>query len=228
MAGWCPRSLRALRGGDGRDSGPRGRGAGRPRGSLEPCLAPGGAAPREHRPDRAGLRSAEARAASCGAPADAPGRRHGRRRGGARREAPAPPPEAPAPPPEPARPTSEPAGLRSAPAAARARAPSPSPRGLRSPPFRPSPLRRVTARRRLGPPRAGPPRRARAPHPAFEAEAEAPAGEKEARSPMSLVVWVMMGIAVWHFTVFVPDRFWGGIVGAFLVAFVSPRCSASS
>jgi hypothetical protein len=25
----------------------------------------------------------------------------------------------------------------------------------------------------------------------------------------------MMGIAVWHFAVFVPDRFWGGIVGAF-------------
>jgi uncharacterized membrane protein YeaQ/YmgE (transglycosylase-associated protein family) len=35
---------------------------------------------------------------------------------------------------------------------------------------------------------------------------------------MAAVVWVMMGIAVWHFTVFVPDRFWGGIVGAFLVA----------
>ena len=35
---------------------------------------------------------------------------------------------------------------------------------------------------------------------------------------MSMVVWVMMGIAIWHFTVFVPDRFWGGIVGAFLVA----------
>jgi hypothetical protein len=35
---------------------------------------------------------------------------------------------------------------------------------------------------------------------------------------MGLVVWLMMGIAVWHFTVFVPDRFWGGIVGAFLVA----------
>ncbi|MGH2805327.1 MAG: hypothetical protein ACRDL4_20175 [Thermoleophilaceae bacterium] len=35
---------------------------------------------------------------------------------------------------------------------------------------------------------------------------------------MSLIVWVMMGIAVWHFTVFVPDRFWGGIVGAFLAA----------
>ena len=35
---------------------------------------------------------------------------------------------------------------------------------------------------------------------------------------MGLVVWVMMGIAVWHFTVFLPDRFWGGIVGALLGA----------
>jgi uncharacterized membrane protein YeaQ/YmgE (transglycosylase-associated protein family) len=35
---------------------------------------------------------------------------------------------------------------------------------------------------------------------------------------MSLFVWAMMGIALWHFTVFVPDKFWGGIVGAFLVA----------
>ncbi len=38
---------------------------------------------------------------------------------------------------------------------------------------------------------------------------------------MSMLVWVMMGIAVWHFTVFVPDRFWGGIVGAFLAAAAS-------
>ena len=37
---------------------------------------------------------------------------------------------------------------------------------------------------------------------------------------MSMVVWVMMGIAIWHFAVFVPDRFWGGIVGAFLAATV--------
>ncbi len=35
---------------------------------------------------------------------------------------------------------------------------------------------------------------------------------------MSMLVWVMMGIAIWHFMVFVPDRFWGGIVGAFVVA----------
>ena len=35
---------------------------------------------------------------------------------------------------------------------------------------------------------------------------------------MGMLVWVMMGIAIWHFMVFVPDRFWGGIVGAFVVA----------
>jgi hypothetical protein len=35
---------------------------------------------------------------------------------------------------------------------------------------------------------------------------------------MALLVWVMMGIAIWHFAVFVPDHFWGGIVGAFLAA----------
>lgn len=38
---------------------------------------------------------------------------------------------------------------------------------------------------------------------------------------MSMVVWTMMGIAVWHFTVFLPDRFYGGIVGAFLAAFAA-------
>jgi hypothetical protein len=27
-----------------------------------------------------------------------------------------------------------------------------------------------------------------------------------------------VGLALWHFTVFVPDRFWGGIVGALLGA----------
>jgi len=37
---------------------------------------------------------------------------------------------------------------------------------------------------------------------------------------MAMLVWVMMGIAVWHFTVFVPDRFYGGIVLAFFVAVI--------
>ncbi len=35
---------------------------------------------------------------------------------------------------------------------------------------------------------------------------------------MALLVYFTMGIALWHFTVFVPDRFRGGIVGAFLGA----------
>ncbi|HEX2266260.1 MAG TPA: hypothetical protein VHH14_08250, partial [Solirubrobacterales bacterium] len=35
---------------------------------------------------------------------------------------------------------------------------------------------------------------------------------------MALIVFFIMGIALWHFTVFVPDRFWQGIVGAFIGA----------
>jgi Ca2+/Na+ antiporter len=35
---------------------------------------------------------------------------------------------------------------------------------------------------------------------------------------MAAVVWFTVAIAIWHFTVFVPDRFWGGIVGALLGA----------
>jgi hypothetical protein len=35
---------------------------------------------------------------------------------------------------------------------------------------------------------------------------------------VSILVWALIGIGIWHFTVFVPDRFWGGIVGAFLAA----------
>jgi hypothetical protein len=33
---------------------------------------------------------------------------------------------------------------------------------------------------------------------------------------MAAVVWFTLGVALWHFTVFVPDRFRGGIVGALL------------
>ena len=35
---------------------------------------------------------------------------------------------------------------------------------------------------------------------------------------MSVLVWAMVGIAFWHFAVLVPDRFAGGIIGAFLAA----------
>jgi uncharacterized membrane protein YeaQ/YmgE (transglycosylase-associated protein family) len=37
---------------------------------------------------------------------------------------------------------------------------------------------------------------------------------------MAILAWVMMGLAVWHFTVWVPDRFAGGIVGAFVAALI--------
>jgi hypothetical protein len=35
---------------------------------------------------------------------------------------------------------------------------------------------------------------------------------------MAILAWVMMGLAFWHFTVFLPDHFLGGIVGAFVAA----------
>ena len=37
---------------------------------------------------------------------------------------------------------------------------------------------------------------------------------------MGVLAWVMMGLAIWHFTIWLPDRFWGGIVGAFVGATV--------
>jgi hypothetical protein len=33
---------------------------------------------------------------------------------------------------------------------------------------------------------------------------------------MGMLGWVVMGLAIWHFTIWLPDRFWGGIVGALL------------
>ena len=35
---------------------------------------------------------------------------------------------------------------------------------------------------------------------------------------MSVLVWTMVGLAMWHFAVLVPDRFYGGIMGAFIAA----------
>lgn len=35
---------------------------------------------------------------------------------------------------------------------------------------------------------------------------------------MAIVSWVMMGLAIWHFAIWLPDRIVGGIVGAFLIA----------
>jgi hypothetical protein len=35
---------------------------------------------------------------------------------------------------------------------------------------------------------------------------------------MGLLGWTMLGLALWHYSIFVPDKFWGGIVGAFVGA----------
>jgi hypothetical protein len=44
---------------------------------------------------------------------------------------------------------------------------------------------------------------------------------------MALLVWFTMGIALWHFTVFLPERFWQGIVGAFLGAIAGAMLSGA-
>lgn len=33
---------------------------------------------------------------------------------------------------------------------------------------------------------------------------------------MAFVVWFTVALALWHFTIFVPDRFWEGIMGALI------------
>ena len=35
---------------------------------------------------------------------------------------------------------------------------------------------------------------------------------------MAVLVWFTVGLAIWHFTVLMPDRFWAGIIGALLGA----------
>ena len=37
---------------------------------------------------------------------------------------------------------------------------------------------------------------------------------------MAILAWVMMSLAIWHFTIFLPDRFWSGIIGAFVGSLV--------
>ncbi len=37
---------------------------------------------------------------------------------------------------------------------------------------------------------------------------------------MGMLAWVMMGLAIWHFTIWLPDHYWGGIVGAFIGALI--------
>ena len=44
---------------------------------------------------------------------------------------------------------------------------------------------------------------------------------------MALVVWLTVGVALWHLTIFIPDRFWQGIVGALVGAIVGAIASGA-
>jgi uncharacterized membrane protein YeaQ/YmgE (transglycosylase-associated protein family) len=43
-------------------------------------------------------------------------------------------------------------------------------------------------------------------------------GRRGDHDRMSVFVWIMMGVAIWHLAVLVPDRFYGGIIGSFIAA----------
>ena len=70
----------------------------------------------------------------------------------------------------------------------------------------------------LEPPSRGAVRTARAAPPAADDHGHGGSG-------MSVLVWSMVGIALWHFTVLLPDKFAGGIIGAFLAALVGALVS---
>ncbi len=37
---------------------------------------------------------------------------------------------------------------------------------------------------------------------------------------MGILAWAMVGLALWHFTIWLPDRHWGGIVGSLIGAVI--------
>jgi VanZ family protein len=37
---------------------------------------------------------------------------------------------------------------------------------------------------------------------------------------VGVLAWLMMGLALWHFSIWLPDRYWGGIVGALIGALI--------
>jgi hypothetical protein len=37
---------------------------------------------------------------------------------------------------------------------------------------------------------------------------------------MGMLAWAMVGLAIWHFTIWLPDRHWGGIVGSLIGALI--------
>ncbi len=74
---------------------------------------------------------------------------------------------------------------------------------------------RRAARGRRHAPGARGARRAQAQQ-ALVGRGQTPRQARKAAIAMGLLAWTMMGLALWHFTVFLPDRCWSGIIGAFL------------
>lgn len=44
---------------------------------------------------------------------------------------------------------------------------------------------------------------------------------------MAVVVWITTGLALWHFSIFVPERFWQGIIGALVGALLGSVVSGA-
>ncbi len=93
-------------------------------------------------------------------------------------------------------------------------------------PKRPHGDGRARGGRAAGGARARPDGRPRAGGPRAQGRQEEPEAAPAAQPPpreeplMGTLAWIMMGLALWHFTIWLPDRFLGGIVGAFLGALV--------
>ncbi|MGI8460799.1 MAG: hypothetical protein ACR2OC_04055 [Solirubrobacterales bacterium] len=45
---------------------------------------------------------------------------------------------------------------------------------------------------------------------------------------MAPLIWFTIAVALWHFTVFFPDRFWGGIIGAFVFAIIGGMATGAA
>ena len=44
---------------------------------------------------------------------------------------------------------------------------------------------------------------------------------------MSILIWFTVALALWHFTIYVPDRFWQGIIGALIGCLVGGMISGA-
>lgn len=45
---------------------------------------------------------------------------------------------------------------------------------------------------------------------------------------MSILIWFTVALALWHFTIYVPDRFWQGIIGALIGCVIGGMLSGAA